>query len=42
MKSIITTKNLSKTYGKKSAAFRALKDIDLEIFEGESVAIVGK
>lgn len=42
MKSIITTKNLSKTYGKKSAALRALKDIDLEIFEGESVAIVGK
>lgn len=42
MKSIITTKNLSKTYGKKSAAFRALKNIDLEIFEGESVAIVGK
>ncbi len=42
MKSLIVTKNLSKTYGKKTAAFRALKDIDLEIGEGESVAIIGK
>jgi len=42
MKSLIVTKNLSKTYGKKTAAFRALKDINLEIGEGESVAIIGK
>ena len=42
MDKIIETKNLSKTYGKHSSAFTALKDINLSIYRGESVAIVGK
>lgn len=39
---IIDVKNLTKTYGKKSTAFKALDNINLQIFQGESVAIVGK
>ena len=35
-------KNLVKIYGKRSTAFTALKDINLTINAGESVAIVGK
>ena len=42
METVIEAKNLSKTYGKKSLAFTALKDISLDIKKGESVAIVGK
>lgn len=42
MDKIIEVKNLTKTYGKKANAFTALKDIDLSIYKGESVAIVGK
>lgn len=42
MKEIIEVRNLTKIYGKKAAAFTALKDINLQIREGESVAIVGK
>lgn len=42
MNEIIQVKNLSKTYGKKATAFTALKDINLKIEKGESVAIVGK
>lgn len=42
MDKIIEVKNLTKTYGKKANAFTALKDIDLGIYKGESVAIVGK
>ena len=42
MNVVIETKGLKKTYGKKSSAFHALKGIDLKIYEGESVAIVGK
>ena len=42
MKPIIEAVNLSKTYGKKSLAFHALKNINLAIYPGESVAIVGK
>lgn len=42
MKTIISTKNLSKTYGKKTTAFEALKNINLEIKEGETIAIIGK
>lgn len=42
MKPVIEVSNLSKTYGKKQTAFEALKDINLVINEGESVAIVGK
>jgi len=42
METIIEVKNLSKTYGKRSAAFTALKNVNLKIKKGESVAIVGK
>lgn len=42
MPTIIEAKNLTKTYGKKSAAFTALKSVDLQIEEGETLAIVGK
>jgi putative ABC transport system ATP-binding protein len=41
-KPVIATKNLTKVYGKKSSAFKALDDVDLEIGRGESVAIIGK
>ena len=39
---IIEVKNLTKTYGKKSTAFTALKSVDFQISAGETVAIVGK
>lgn len=39
---LIQVTNLSKTYGKKSTAFKALKNIDLSIEQGESIAIIGK
>ena len=42
MNKVIEVKNLVKVYGKRSTAFEALKGINLDIFEGESVAIVGK
>lgn len=42
MESIIEVKKLTKVYGKRSTAFTALKNINLEIKKGESVAIVGK
>ncbi|MDO5481167.1 MAG: ABC transporter ATP-binding protein [Candidatus Saccharibacteria bacterium] len=42
MQPIIEAKNLSKTYGKRQTSFRALKDIDIKINAGESVAIIGK
>lgn len=42
MEKVIEVKNLTKVYGKKAAAFTALKSVDLDILEGESVAIVGK
>lgn len=42
MEKIIEVKNLTKVYGKRSAAFTALKNINLSIEKGESVAIVGK
>ncbi len=41
-KPVIATKNLTKIYGKKSSAFKALDDVNLEIKRGESVAIIGK
>lgn len=40
--STISVKNLSKTYGKKTARFDALKGINLDINTGESVAVIGK
>lgn len=42
MEPIIKVKDLVKVYGKRSNAFTALKKINLEIFPGETVAIVGK
>lgn len=42
METVIEAKNLTKTYGKKSLSFTALKDVSLSINKGESVAIVGK
>lgn len=42
MSNLIEVADLTKTYGKKTSAFEALKGIDLNIKEGESVAIIGK
>lgn len=42
MKPVIEVKDLTKVYGKRQTAFTALKKINLTIYEGESVAIVGK
>lgn len=42
MEPIIKVKNLVKVYGKRANAFTALKKINLEIYPGETVAIVGK
>jgi putative ABC transport system ATP-binding protein len=39
---VIATEKLQRTYGKKDAAFTALKDVDLAIESGESIAIIGK
>ncbi|MDR3298252.1 MAG: ABC transporter ATP-binding protein [Candidatus Nomurabacteria bacterium] len=39
---LLSTRNLHKSYGKKESKFDALKGIDLEIDEGETVAIIGK
>jgi putative ABC transport system ATP-binding protein len=39
---VISTKDLNKTYGKKDALFTALKDINIDIKQGESIAIIGK
>jgi putative ABC transport system ATP-binding protein len=41
-KPLLSTRDLRKSYGKRSAAFEALKGLNLEIYEGESVAIIGK
>ncbi len=42
MEPLLVAKNLTKTYGKKQTAFKALDNINLTINPGESVAIVGK
>lgn len=42
MQNIIAAKNLSKTYGKKDSLFIALNNVDIEIRQGESIAIIGK
>ena len=39
---LLSTRNLHKVYGKRDTRFEALKGIDLDIYEGESVAIIGK
>ncbi len=40
--SIISTKKLSKSYGKGENVFKALQNVSLSIKQGESVAIIGK
>lgn len=42
MQKVIEVKNLWKVYGKRRARFTALKRLSLDIYKGESVAIVGK
>lgn len=42
MKPIIEATHISKIYGKRNNRFTALKNIDLTINQGESVAIIGK
>ncbi len=39
---LLSVHDLHKSYGKRDAKFEALRGIDLDIFEGESVAIIGK
>ncbi|MBE1875663.1 ABC transporter ATP-binding protein [Myceligenerans sp. TRM 65318] len=39
---MISVRNLRKTYGSGPSAFEALKGLDLDISEGEAVAIVGR
>lgn len=39
---MIEIKNVTKTYGKKQSAFKALDDVNFTIPDGASVAIVGK
>lgn len=39
---ILETNQLTKIYGKKDMAFTALDEVNLNIAEGESIAIVGK
>lgn len=39
---MIEVKNVTKTYGKKQGAFKALDDVSLSVPKGASVAIVGK
>jgi len=39
---VIEVSNLTKTYGKKNSAFKALDDVNFTIPDGASVAIVGK
>ncbi len=41
-KSVLTTQNLYKVYGKGENAFTALHDVNLDIKAGESVAVIGK
>jgi len=42
MNNIISTRKLTKTYGKKDSLFTALDNVDLSIKQGESIAIIGK
>ena len=39
---LLSAKNLTKTYGKGSSAFTALRGVDIDIAAGEVVAIIGK
>ncbi|MGE5327734.1 MAG: ABC transporter ATP-binding protein, partial [Thiobacillus sp.] len=42
MSNAITAKQLTKTYGKKDSLFTALEGINLNIKQGESIAVIGK
>ena len=42
MNSIICVKKLDKSYGKNDSIFRALRNVNIDIKRGESVAIIGK
>lgn len=42
MNKVLEARALDKIYGKKAAAFTALKDVDLVIKQGEAIAIIGK
>lgn len=39
---LLSTRGLKKVYGKRDSRFEALKGINIDIYEGESVAIIGK
>ena len=39
---LLSVSNLHKTYGSGPSAFEALRGLDLDITEGESIAIIGK
>lgn len=39
---LIAIKNLTKTYGKKENTFKALQSVSLDIYKGDSLAIIGK
>ena len=39
---LLSVRGLRKAYGKRDARFEPLRGIDLDIYEGESVAIIGK
>lgn len=41
-RTLLSVKNLTKTYGKGSSAFTALHGVDLEIQAGEVLAVIGK
>ncbi|MCR5832807.1 MAG: ABC transporter ATP-binding protein [Candidatus Saccharibacteria bacterium] len=40
--SLLQTKDLKKVYGKRDTVFEALKNVNIDIESGESVAIIGK
>lgn len=40
--SILSARDVHKTYGRGASRFEALKGVDIDIAEGESVAIIGK
>ena len=40
--SVISAKKITRVYGKKESAFKALDNVNLDIKQGESIAIIGK
>lgn len=41
MKKVLEVRNLSKNYGKKGYETAVLKDISMDIYEGDFIAIMG-